>query len=57
MGASLSTVNLDIFSCSIRLKSLDAIAELARLLGAGSVSIQEVPRADGHHPDVISRRA
>ena len=51
------TVNLDIFSCSPRLKSLDAITELGRLFGAGKVSIQEVPRADGHHPVVISRRA
>jgi S-adenosylmethionine decarboxylase len=51
------TVNIDIFSCSTRLKSLEAIAELARLFGAGTVSIQEVPRADGHHPNVISRRA
>ena len=44
------TVNLDIFSCSTRLKSLDAIAELGRVFGAGKVSIQEVPRADGHSP-------
>jgi S-adenosylmethionine decarboxylase len=44
------TVNLDIFSCSTRLKSLDAIAELGRVFGAGKVSIQEVPRADGHGP-------
>ena len=50
------TVNLDIFSCSTRLKSLDAITELGRLFGAGKVSIQEVPRADGHHPG-ISRSA
>ena len=51
------TVNLDIFSCSTRLKSLDAIAELGRLFGAGKVSIQEVQRADGHRPDVVARRA
>lgn len=51
------TVNLDIFSCSTRLKSLDAIAELGRLFGAGKISIQEVPRADGHQPGVISRSA
>jgi S-adenosylmethionine decarboxylase len=51
------TVNLDIFSCSPRLKSLDAITELGRLFGAGKVSIQEVPRADGHHRSVISQRA
>jgi S-adenosylmethionine decarboxylase len=51
------TVNLDIFSCSTRLKSLDAIAELGRRFGAGKISIQEVPRADGHHPAAISRSA
>lgn len=41
------TVNIDIFSCSTRLKSLAAIDELRRLLGARKVSIQEIPRADG----------
>jgi S-adenosylmethionine decarboxylase len=51
------TVNLDIFSCSTKLKSLDAISELGRLFGAGKVSIQEVPRANGHHPAVIARSA
>ena len=49
------TVNLDIFSCSTRLKSLDAIAELGRVFGAGKVSIQEVPRADGHGPQSHGR--
>ncbi len=44
------TVNIDIFSCSTRLKSLAAIEELGRLLGARQVSIQEIPRADGHLP-------
>lgn len=42
------TVNIDIFSCSPRLRSLAAIAELGRLLDARDVSIQEVARADGH---------
>lgn len=42
------TVNIDIFSCSPRLRSLAAIAEIGRRLGAGGVSIQEVARADGH---------
>ena len=42
------TVNIDIFSCSTRLRSLTAISELGRLLGAREVSIQEAPRADGH---------
>jgi S-adenosylmethionine decarboxylase proenzyme len=42
------TVNIDIFSCSTRLKSLAAIEALGRSLGAAAVSIQEIPRADGH---------
>ncbi|MEO6351326.1 MAG: adenosylmethionine decarboxylase, partial [Candidatus Limnocylindrales bacterium] len=44
------TVNIDIFSCSTRLKSLAAIDEIGRLLGARQVSVQEIPRADGHSP-------
>jgi S-adenosylmethionine decarboxylase len=44
------TVNIDIFSCSTRLKSLDAIDELSRSFGARHVSVQELPRADGHRP-------
>jgi S-adenosylmethionine decarboxylase len=44
------TVNIDIFSCSTRLKSLAAIEELGRVFGARQVSIQEIPRADGHLP-------
>ena len=42
------TINLDIFSCSPRLKSHAAINELVRAFGATSVSIQEIPRAAGH---------
>jgi len=42
------TVHIDIFSCSSRLKSLEAIDELSRSFGARRVSIQEVRRADGH---------
>jgi S-adenosylmethionine decarboxylase proenzyme len=42
------TVNIDIFSCSTRLESLSAIAALGRSFGAASVSVQEIPRADGH---------
>ncbi len=41
------TVNIDIFSCSSRLRSLAAIDELGRLLGAASVTVQETSRADG----------
>lgn len=44
------TVNIDIFSCSTRLKSLAAIAELGRSFGAACVSVKELPRADGHGP-------
>ena len=42
------TVNLDIFSCSTRLNSLDAIDELRRSFGAEQVTVQEIRRADGH---------
>ena len=44
------TVNIDIFSCSPRLKSLEAIDELRRSFGAQHVTLQEIPRADGHGP-------
>jgi S-adenosylmethionine decarboxylase len=46
------TVNIDIFSCSTRLRSLEAVNELSRFLGAREVSVQEIPRADGHRPAV-----
>lgn len=41
------TVNIDIFSCSPRLKSLEAIEELGRFLRSNQMSIQEITRADG----------
>ena len=44
------TVNVDIFSCSTRLRSLEAINELRAFFGAGEMSIQEISRADGHAP-------
>jgi S-adenosylmethionine decarboxylase proenzyme len=44
------TVNIDIFSCSTRLKSLAAIDALSRAFGATGMSIQEITRADGHGP-------
>ena len=44
------TVNIDIFSCSTRLKSLEAIEELRQSFGARRVTVQEIPRADGHRP-------
>jgi S-adenosylmethionine decarboxylase len=43
------TVNIDIFSCSTRLKSLEAIDELRRAFGARHVTLQEIPRADGYN--------
>jgi S-adenosylmethionine decarboxylase proenzyme len=46
------TVNIDIFSCSTRLKSLEAVNELSRFFGARRISVQEVPRADGHRAGV-----
>jgi len=42
------TVNIDIFSCSTRLKSLEAIEELRLSFGAQHVTVQEIARADGH---------
>lgn len=51
------TVNIDIFSCSTRLKSLAAIDELGRLLGARNVSVQEIARADGRSPAPVHTRA
>lgn len=50
------TVNIDIFSCSTRLKSLAAIAELGRSFGATGVSVREILRADGHGPRSDRRR-
>jgi S-adenosylmethionine decarboxylase proenzyme len=44
------TINIDIFSCTTRLQSLRAIRELGQTLGARHLSIQEIPRADGHGP-------
>ena len=50
------TVNIDIFSCSTRLESLAAIAELGRTFGAAAVNVQEISRADGHAPQSGERR-
>jgi len=49
------TVHIDIFSCSSRLKSLEAIDELKRSFGARRVSVQEIRRADGHSPRLDAR--
>ena len=48
------TINIDIFSCTPRLQSLQAIHELSRSLGARQVAIQEIARADGHGPRRIA---
>lgn len=45
-----ATVNIDIFSCSTRLRSLEAIDELRSFFCAGDISIQEISRAAGHSP-------
>jgi S-adenosylmethionine decarboxylase len=42
------TINIDIFSCTPRLRSVEAIQELGRAFGARQVAIQEIARADGH---------
>src|SRR5436190_20774671 len=42
------TVNIDIFSCSTRLRSLAAIADIGQAFGAARVYVHEIPRADGH---------
>ena len=42
------TVNIDIFSCSSKLRSLAAIDEIREAFGATNVAVQEIPRADGH---------
>jgi S-adenosylmethionine decarboxylase len=49
-------VNIDIFSGSTRLKSLAAIEDLGRSLGAAAVSVQEISRADGHVVPADPRR-
>jgi len=51
------TINIDIFSCSSRLKSLAAIVELGKAFGADDVSVQEVARADGHAVSRAARRS
>lgn len=48
------TVNVDIFSCSTRLRSREAIDALRSFFCAGHISIQEISRADGHAPADVS---
>jgi S-adenosylmethionine decarboxylase len=49
------TINIDIFSCTTRLKSVQAIQELGQSFGARHLSIQETARADGHGPQLDAR--
>jgi len=42
------TINIDIFSCTPRLRSVEVINELSRSFGARQVSVQEIARAAGH---------
>jgi S-adenosylmethionine decarboxylase len=44
------TMNVDIFSCSTRLRSHEAIDELGRSFGAKHITVKEIARADGHGP-------
>jgi S-adenosylmethionine decarboxylase proenzyme len=48
------TINIDVFSCTPRLRSVEAIRELGRAFGAQQISIQEVARADGHAPRALA---
>jgi S-adenosylmethionine decarboxylase len=49
------TINIDIFSWTTRLKSVQAIQELGQSFGARHLSIQETARADGHGPHLDAR--
>ena len=41
------TINIDIFSCTTRLKSVQAIEDLRQSFGARHLIIQEIARVDG----------
>lgn len=45
------TVNIDIFSCSSRLRGRAAVEDLRRSFGAHGIDVHEMPRADGHLRD------
>lgn len=47
------TINVDIFSCTTRLRCLSAIDELRSAFCAGEVSIHQTNRADGHSPAAL----
>ena len=44
------TIHVDIFSCTSRLRSVQAINQLGQSFGARHLAIQETTRADGHGP-------
>ena len=48
------TIHIDIFSCTTRLQSVQAINALGRSFGARRISIQEIARVDGHGPRVAA---
>jgi hypothetical protein len=47
--AGTLNINIDIFSRTARLKSLDAIRELSQTFGACEMSIHEIARAENPH--------
>lgn len=51
------TVNIDIFSCTARLRCMEAVNELRGVLGAAELAVQTLPRADGHGPRVRASSA
>ena len=44
------TINIDIFSRTPQLKSVEAITELCQTFGARRMSIHQIARADGYAP-------
>ena len=52
--AETGTINIDIFSCTPRLRSIEAIHDLGRAFGARQVSIREIPRDAGHAPRLLN---
>jgi spermidine synthase len=46
-------VNIDVFSCTAKLKSLAAIEEVGRSLGATHISVRETPRTSGYRPQPV----
>jgi len=53
----LDTINVDIFSCSTRLRGVDVIGELERVFEATRVTMQQNPRAGGADLSTLTSRA